>query len=76
MGQRNKYKSDFYYDKYFNQQSNSDNDILWTVIYNGNYNTIKDITLDNVIFIIEEKKKSLFRKDTEILVNQNEEMLK
>ncbi len=52
---------DFYYDKYFNQQSNSDNNILWIVIYNGDYNIIKDVTLDNVIFVIEEK-KSLFSR--------------
>ncbi len=60
-GNETNINSDFYYDKYFNQKSNSDINILWVVIYNGSYNLIKDLKYDNVIFIIE-KKKNLFHK--------------
>lgn len=60
-GNESNLNSDFYFDKYFSQKSNTDNNILWVVIYNGNYQLIKDIKYDNVLFIIEEK-KNFFKK--------------
>ena len=54
-GNESNINNNFFYDKYFDQKSNLDQNILWVVIYSGNQKIIKDIKFDNVIFIIEEK---------------------
>jgi len=60
-GNETNINSDFYYDRYFSQKSNEDNDILWVVIYSGDYQRIENHKYTNVLFIIE-KKKNLLKK--------------
>ena len=61
-GDKSNINQNIYQDKYFRKKSSDDLDILWVVLYRGNYEKKTLSNFENVYFIVE-KKKRFFIKD-------------
>ncbi len=58
-GDQSNINKNTYQDKYFRKKSSDDLDILWVVLYRGNYDKKTFSNFENVYFIVEKKKDFL-----------------